>query len=160
VSLVESCAAASAMEGLLAHRPELLTKFRTFYESFWDDELVPLRVLELARFRIALIHDCAAEQAITDPQVELSEADQAALARADFNGFTAAERCALELAELMPHGVHRISDAQVHAASAHFGHPGCVSLLTALSFFDVACRLKLVFELPATAVSRQAGVLL
>jgi len=142
--VVNPLKAASQLEGVLAHRPELLAKYRVFYQSLWTDGLVPGRVLELCRRRIAYIHDCAAELLITDPKILLSAEDEQALAHAEFGRFDAQEQAALALAELMPFGVHQIDDLAVAEVAAQLGHPGCVSLLTALSFFDVNCRLKIV----------------
>ena len=51
--LIKPLQAASELEGVLRHRPELLEKYRVFYQSFWQDGLVPRRVLELCRRRVA-----------------------------------------------------------------------------------------------------------
>ena len=150
MTLVTALNADSKLEGVLRHRPELLEKYRTFYQSFWEDGLVPRRILELCRRRIAYIQGCAAELAVTDPQTILSEADEQALAQGELDVFETADRAALALAELMPNGVHLITDAQVEAASQALGHAGCVALLTALSFIDVNCRLKCVLEIDGT----------
>ncbi len=148
MALVDILPAGSALEGVLAHRPELLTRYRTFFQSFWQDELVPRRVLALCRLRIAFIHDCEAEAAVDDPHVVLSEAERDALRTGTFEDFDAAEQAALQLAEYMPFAVHGIADEWAQAADAHFGHSGCVALLTAIAFFDVSCRMKKVLDLP------------
>jgi len=147
--LVEPRPATTPMQGVLRHRPELAEKYRSFYAGLWGDALVPRRVLELCRRRIAHIHGCAAELAVADREVELSDSAEEGLRCGDVAAFSDAEQCALALAELMPHGVHRITDDMVAGADAAFGHAGCVSLLTALAFFDVNCRLKAVLEVPA-----------
>ena len=151
--------AASDLEGILSHRPELLEKYRAFYIGFWRDGLVPRRVLELCRRRIAWIQDCTAELAISDAQVGLSPAEEDALRQGSFVDFDEAEQSALELAELLPHGVHFITDEMVERATGHFGKPGCVALLTALSFMDVNCRLKLVFGIPAESTDLSADAI-
>ena len=148
MALVEILPAESALEGALAHRPELLTRYRTFFQSFWQDELVPRRVLALCRLRIAYIHDCASEAAVDDPEAVLSDAERDALRAGNFEQFDAAEQAALQLAEHLPFDVHGIADEWVRAADGHFGHSGCVALLTALAFFDVTCRMKRVLDLP------------
>ena len=45
-------------------------------------------------------------------------------------------------AEKMPFQYHFIEDKEVEAIKLAFGDAGCVSLLTALAFFDVSCRLN------------------
>ena len=149
MSIVDSLPGASAMEGLLNHRPQLSAQYRVFYESFWRDGLVPRRVLALTRLRIAYIHSCVAELQIVDAQASVSANEHDQLSRGHIAGFSESEQSALKLAEQMPHSVQQITDDQVQAAAQHFGHPGCVALLTALAFFDVNCRLKLVYEIPA-----------
>jgi len=157
--LVEPKSAATGMEGLLSHRPELLGKYRTFYQSFWADGLVPRKTLELCRRRIAHIHGCDAELAITDPQARLGDAEEAALVRGEVGLFTPAEQAALGIAEFMPHAVHLVTDALVADADRHLGHGGCVALLTAVAFFDVSCRIKMVMDLPQQPAELAADTL-
>jgi alkylhydroperoxidase family enzyme len=159
MSLVDVLPAATPMEGILSHRPELLGKFRTFYQSFWRDELVPRRTLELCRLRIAYIHGCDAELAISDPQMELDDTSRDALRSGDIDGFPAHEQVALALAEVMPFTPHQVGDDLVAAAKDQLGNAGCVSLLTALAFFDVSCRLKIVLDLPVVNAQRDSETL-
>lgn len=151
MSLIKPLAAASELEGVLGHRPELLEKYRSFYQSFWQDGLVPRRVLELCRRRIAHIQSCAAELAIVDPQTPLTDDEERALARGEFTSFSAAEQAALAVAELMPNGVHFVTDQQVQRVAAELGNAGCVALLTALSFIDVNCRFKVILDTTVAA---------
>ena len=150
MSIVDSLPGASAMEGLLNHRPQLSAQYRVFYESFWRDGLVP-RARACAK-RVCVLHIFTA----VSPSFKLLMHRQVfplmstiSLAGVILPGFSESEQSALKLAEQMPHSVHQITDDQVQAAAQHFGHPGCVALLTALAFFDVNCRLKLVYEIPA-----------
>ena len=159
MSLVDVLPAATPMEGVLAHRPELLEKYRRFYQSFWRDELVPRRTLELCRLRVAYIHDCDAELAVSDPQVELDDAARAALRSGDNKSFAVQEQVALALAEVMPFAPHQVGDDLVASAKDQLGNAGCVSLLTALAFFDVSCRLKKVLDLPVVHTERNAEAL-
>ena len=159
MSLIAAQAGPSELEGILSHRPELLEKYREFYLGFWKDGLVPRRVLEICRRRIAWIQGCEAELSITDAEVQLSDAQELALQQGRVDAFDAPEQAALALAELIPHGVHNITDDMVAAASSEFGHPGCVALLTALSFMDVNCRLKLVLDTPVRNAELSADLL-
>ena len=138
--------APTRFEAVLQHRPELLRRFRAFYQTFWSEGLVPRRVLELCRLRIAAIHECAAEWGLRDAAVELDEAALAALGAGRFGEFSAAEQAALAVAELTPYAHHQITDAEVARLNDAFGARGAVALLTALAFFDVVCRLKLVLD--------------
>ena len=135
------------LEGLFAHRPELLSRYKAFYSALWDDGLVPRRVLELCRLRIAAIHDCAAEWAVRDANVALDSLEAAALKRGDFAAFTASEQAALAIAEQFPFQHHAVSDGDVAAAAEVFGEAGAVTLMVALAFFDATCRWKLAFDL-------------
>jgi len=130
---------------LLASRPRLAELYGNFYRSLWNGA-VDRRVLELCRLRIAAIHDCAAERDIRDAAVSLSAAERTALDSGDPAPFDAASRAALALAERMPFDHHGITDQEVATAERHFGADGTVTLLTALAFFDVTCRLKLVAD--------------
>jgi hypothetical protein len=146
MSWITETAATTSLEAILGQRPELLERYRAFYKTFWEDGLVPRRTLEICRLRIAHIHECAAELAIRDAQVPLAAAEVAGLKRGDFSGFLAAEQVALNLAEQIPYQHHQITDAQMADAAAELTTPGAVSLLTALAFFDVGCRLRIVLD--------------
>ena len=147
MSWIASAGDSPPLEGLFAHRPELLTRYKAFYSALWDEGLVPRRVLELCRLRIAAIHDCAAEWAVRDAGVALDSPEAAALKRGDFAAFAASERAALAIAEQFPFQHHGVSDADVAAAAKTFGEAGTVALMVALAFFDATCRWKLAFDL-------------
>ena len=144
------------IEGLFAHRPELLTRYKAFYRALWDESLVPRRVLELCRLRIAAIHECAAEWAVRDADVALSESEAAALKHGDFAPFTASEQTALAIAEQFPFQHHAVSDGDVAAAAEAFGDKGAVALMVALAFFDATCRWKLAFDLEERPVELES----
>jgi alkylhydroperoxidase family enzyme len=141
--------AKTPFEGFLAHRPELLERYRAFYASLWREQLVPRRTLELCRLRVAAIHDCRQEWVIRDAEVSLSAEQVAALERGDLQPFAEAERAALTVAERIPYQHHALTDDEVAEVKRSIGDAGCVSLLNALVLFDVNCRLKLTFEIPA-----------
>lgn len=134
-----------SLEALLALRPQLQTRYRAFYASIRETGLVPPRLLELCRLRVAAIHGCDAEWANRDPEVDLSDAELAALQRGELDPFTDAERAALVVTERIPFQHHELTDAEVSDLKTHLGNAGCVSLLNGLVLFDVNCRLKLTF---------------
>ena len=135
------------LAGVLAHRPDLSERYARFYEEMWRNPSVPSRVLQLCQARIAQIHDCPVEFDSPDERRGLDAGDLDALAGGDLKYFSEPEQAALELAELMPYGHHSVTDEHVRRADAAFGHGGCVTLLTALAFFDVQCRLRLTLEM-------------
>src|SRR5512137_1584226 len=144
MSWIAELDAPTRFEAVLRHRPELLARFRAFYRTFWSDGLVSPRVLELARLRIAAIHDCEAEWGVRDATVDLDAVALAALRAGRFADFAADEQAALAVAERIPFAHHQVTDGEVARLEEAFGAQGAVALLTALAFFDVVCRLKLV----------------
>ncbi len=140
---------ATPLEQVLGQRPELLSRYREFYKSFWEEGLVPHRVLELCRLRIAAIHDCDQEWNVRDTTVEVTDTELQALNSGDFSTFDTAEQAALVLAEQVPYQHHQVTDQQTTEAGHQLSTPGAVALLTALAFFDVTCRLKLTLDVVA-----------
>lgn len=134
------------MEAVLGQRPELLERYRAFYQTFWEDGLIQRRTLELCRLRIAAIHDCAQEWSIRDAQVGLDDVELAALKSGEWSLFSAAEQVALNIAEQIPYQHHQITDEQMNDADRELTTAGAVSLLTACAFFDVNCRLRIVLD--------------
>ncbi len=151
--LIAALPAESELAGVLAHRPELQVRYRAFMKSVRGDGNLPPRLLELCRVRVAQIHDCAAELALSDAAAPLTAAEKDQLAAGRLGDFSDAEQAALAIAELMPYAHHQLDDAAVKRADELLGHAGCVALLTALAFFDVNCRLKLTLGVEATAQS-------
>ncbi len=141
--------AGTPFESLLAHRPELLAGYRAFYASLWAEGLVPRRMLELCRLRIAAIHDCRQEWLIRDAAVTLSNDELQALQNGTQAPFDDAERAALAVAERIPYQHHQLTDEEVELVKQTIGNGGCVSLLNALALFDANCRLKLTFDVRA-----------
>ena len=136
--------ARSALEGVLGLRPELLSRYRAFYATFWEDGLVPPRTLELCRLRVAAIHECEAEWLIRDVNVALSDEELGQLRSGRFDRYSNDEQAALAVAEQIPHHHHQITDDDIRALERTLSPAGAVSLLTAIAFFDAASRLTLV----------------
>jgi len=139
--------ASTPMERVFGTRPELLARYKAFYSAIWEADVLPRRVLELCRQRIAAIHGCEQEQALRDAKVRLSASEAKAVAAGNSEGFSEPERIALAIAERIPFDHHAVTDSQMAAARRSFGVPGAVALLTALCLFDSNCRWKLTFGL-------------
>lgn len=147
----------SPYEGVLGLRPELLRLYRAFYGALWEDRLLPPRLLELCRLRIAMLHDCEAEFAIRQSESGVGRNDIDDLARWETSArFDAGEHAALALAEKIPWQHHDISDDELADVRGHFGQSGAVALTVALALFDTNCRLRLAFGLEALPLSVEA----
>jgi alkylhydroperoxidase family enzyme len=136
-------------EAWLAHRPELRELYKRFYGALWDEGLLPRRLLELCRLRVAMMHDCEAEQAVRDPESGVTDDDVEALGHwwRD-ERFTPAERAVLTIADKMPFSHHDITDEEYAAVREHLTEPETVALTVALALFDANCRLRIAFGLP------------
>ena len=49
----DDSATAGGLERVLGLRPDLLERYRAFYGALWDEGVLPARLLELCRLRIA-----------------------------------------------------------------------------------------------------------
>jgi alkylhydroperoxidase family enzyme len=134
---------ALAPAGAIAEAYELLWNF------VWNQPHVPASVLELCRLRIAQMHEAAPELAIRHPAVGLDEAKVAALLSGRSSAgspFSAAERAALEFAELHVMDPAAITDELADEVKAHFGETGLVTLIEALGFIDGRIRLARILS--------------
>ncbi len=118
----------------LALRPALQTKYAAFLDAIESSDTVPERVFLLCRARITQIHGQQAQG--------ISAEDASALQSQQLETLSLSEQTALAAAEKIPYQHHLLEDEEVEAIKLAFGEAGCVSLLTALAFFDVACRLN------------------
>ena len=130
---VVGCAGETFVEAL-ALRPALQEKYITFLKAIESTESVPQRVFVLCRARIAQIHGQDTQGVTTDEKKILKSQ------RHEMLGSDA--KIALVIAEKIPFQHHLIDDVEVETAKVAFGEDGCVSLLSALAFFDVTCRLN------------------
>jgi len=121
---------------------DLNKKYRALLDAILGSESVPQRVLLLCYQRIRQIHGLAVQN------ISVKEAD--ALNRQAMSEFETGEQLALAAAEKIPYQHHELDDDEVERIKAHFGSDGSVSLLTALAFFDVSCRLDLTFTTTET----------
>ena len=123
----------------------MLARYKRFYGALWDDQLVPRRLLELGRLCVATVHGCAAEKAIRDAEVILTDEQLAAIDRFSFDDFTGVERAVLVVAEKVPFQHHSITNEEVEALKSHLDEATVVALMTALALFDTNCRWRLAF---------------
>ena len=155
--IAEPEAAVDSFEAVLSQRPELATLYRTYYGGLWEKSPVPADILELARLRIAEIHECDAELAIQHEAAGLSQAQRDALANWQASPlFSDGQRAALGLAERIVWEHHQITDEESGAVRQHLGDAGLVAFTVAISLFDANCRLKLALGVtpPAAGVDQ------
>jgi hypothetical protein len=118
----------------LALRPAIQMKYAAFLDAIESSDAVPERVYRLCCARIAQIHG---------QQVHGISAKEATLLQSQrLDTLDLSEQTALIAAEKIPYQHHFLEDEEVDAIKLAFGDAGCVSLLTALAFFDVSCRLN------------------
>ncbi len=156
MSWIASLPAATPFEAVLAQRPELLSRFRSFMATLDNSERVPQRMLELCRLRVAAIHECAQEWQLRTSDVQLLPAELEDLRRGAFARFSAGEQAALAIAEQLPYAHHNVSDADVEAVRVALGEAGTVALLTSIAFFDVNCRMKLTLGIANATTHAEA----
>jgi alkylhydroperoxidase family enzyme len=138
---------------ILSARPSLRDAYSSFCQTFWEDGHISPSILHLCRLHIASIHGCKDEWELRDERTPMDDQTLSALVSGDFDHFEPEAKTALLLAAKIPFDHHGISDQEVADAKKVFGEPGTVSLLTALAFFDVNCRLQMVLTRKATTHS-------
>ena len=115
----------------------LRSRYQAFRQQMWSGTHVPTDVLQLCRAYCAIIHGAYQPEA----HGGLSTAQAAALLRHDVSEFSAGEHAALTVCAKVPLAHHEVSDAEIASLIQHFGEAGTVSLLVAIAFFDVECRM-------------------
>ncbi len=139
-------------EDVLGLSPELLKRYRGFYGAIWDEGVLPARLLELCRLRIARLTGCEAESAIAHSESGLTIVERSSLARGDIPGsVTDLEKRVLDVASKVPFEIHDIGDVEIEALRKGLGEDGLVALMLALPLFDANCRLRLVLEVAPEA---------
>ena len=133
-----------SFQALLALLPELRDRHEAFLAAVESHDAVPDRVYTLCRALVRQIHGQLPDGGKLPDG--LSEEDAQRLEQGDFSAFTGPEQTALTLAGRMPYQHHQMLDEEVAAVRGAFGDAGCVSLLTALAFFDASCRLEISFD--------------
>ena len=109
-----------------AHRPALASAWLQALEQFHSHGLLPVRLRELVRLKIASITNCVACQVARKTDT-VDEADLACLA-SDSGRFSAEERAALRYAELFAADYTAIDDAVYDELKRHFAVAEIVEL--------------------------------
>jgi alkylhydroperoxidase family enzyme len=138
---------ADGFEGVLGLCPDLLERYRAFYGGLWDEGVLPARLLELCRLRIAGLNHCEAEGAIAHSDSGVTLEERTGLMRGEIPiSVTDLERRALAVASKVPFEIHSLEEGDFEALRRDLGDDGVVALMLALPLFDANCRLRLVLE--------------
>lgn len=147
VSWVGELAGATALDRVLAHRPEVAARFDDLDRAVRTETPVDPVTVELCRLRIATVLGCPAEMAERDPAAVAAGLDEdlvAALPRyTDSDRFGPAQRIAVAVAEQYVIDPHGLTDDQFAELRERWGPDGVAGLLLAVATFDARCRLRL-----------------
>jgi uncharacterized peroxidase-related enzyme len=120
----------------LAHRPEMLKNFLSFYPSVGRS--LDRKLYELIYLRVSFInqcHYCEQHHVASSKRVGLTAEDWSALKAGDYSRCSEKERTALVYVEKLTRTPHDITDSDFAPLSQHFSEPEIVDihLLTGLA---------------------------
>jgi uncharacterized peroxidase-related enzyme len=137
----------------LAHRPEMLKNFLSFYASVGRS--LDRKLYELIYIRVSLIngcHYCTQHHVASSKRVGLTAEDWAALRAGDYSRYSAKEKAALVYAEKLTRTPHDISNADFAPLKTEFSDPEIVDLHLLTGLANVTNRftdpLGLELEFP------------
>lgn len=113
----------------LAHRPEMLKNFLSFYASV--GKTLERKLYELIYIRVSLIngcHYCSQHHVASSKRVGLISEDWATLKAGDYSRYSEKERAALTYVEKLTRMPHSIADADFVPLRQHFSDPEIVDL--------------------------------
>jgi alkylhydroperoxidase family enzyme len=116
--------------GVMAWRPELMAAFFEFYEKLWTEGVLPMRVKDLARMKIARTVGCRICQNTRFKIAEghTVEDDYLDIDHVEESSYTAAEKAALTYVEAFCLHPEHVTDAMVEDLKRHFSAPEIVEL--------------------------------
>jgi uncharacterized peroxidase-related enzyme len=120
----------------LAHRPEMLKNFLSFYASVGRS--LDRKLYELIYIRISLIngcHYCTQHHVASSKRVGLTGEDWSRLKAGDYSRYSDKERAALTYIDKLTRAPHDITDSDFAPLKQHFSEPEIVDihLLTGLA---------------------------
>lgn len=114
---------------LLAHRPELLKNFLSFYGSV--GRTLDRKLYEMVYIRVSLINGCRyclQHHLAASKRVGVSPEDWAGLKAGNYSSFTAKESEALSYADKLTRAPQSVEDEDFFRLKKHFGDPEIVDL--------------------------------
>jgi uncharacterized peroxidase-related enzyme len=113
----------------LAHRPEMLKNFLSFYASVGRS--LDRKLYELIYIRVSLIngcHYCTQHHLASSKRVGLTAEDWAALGAGDYSRYSEKERAGLAYAEKLTRSPHDVNDADFLPLKKEFSEAEIVDL--------------------------------
>jgi uncharacterized peroxidase-related enzyme len=113
----------------LAHRPELLKNFLSFYASVGRS--LDRKLYELVYLRVSFINGCrycTQHHVASSKRAGLAAQDWTALKAGNFAGLTEKERAALTYVEKLTRAPHEITETDFDELKKHFSDPEIVDL--------------------------------
>ena len=126
----------------LAHRPEMLKNFLSFYASVGRS--LDRKLYELIYLRVSLINGCyycTQHHVASSKRVGLSAEDWAALKAGDYSRYSDKERAALSYVEKLTRTPHEVNDADFDILKKHFSDPEIVDLHLLTGLANLTNRL-------------------
>ena len=136
-------------QGLGASR-ELAAAYQAVWDALGQQGHLPPSILELARLRLAAMHQLRAEMDLRSSWgtgLDEGKIISVLAGRWPENGsFSTAERAVLEFTEIYAQDPGAITDELAAAVATQFGDSGLVCLVEALGFIDGRLRLAIMFN--------------
>jgi uncharacterized peroxidase-related enzyme len=113
----------------LAHRPEMLKNFLSFYASVGRS--LDRKLYELIYLRVSFInecHYCTQHHVASSKRVGLTVENWAALKAGNYSGFSEKERSALNYVEKLTRAPHQITDDDFDELKKHFSDPEIIDI--------------------------------
>jgi uncharacterized peroxidase-related enzyme len=113
----------------LAHRPEMLKNFLSFYASVGRS--LERKLYELIYLRVSLINGCyycTQHHFSSSKRVGLGAEDWSALKAGDYSRYSEKERAALAYVEKLTRTPHDVNDTDFDTLKKHFSDPEIVDL--------------------------------
>jgi uncharacterized peroxidase-related enzyme len=126
----------------LAHRPEMLKNFLSFYASVGRS--LDRKLYELIYIRVSLIngcHYCTQHHIASSKRVGLTADDWTALKAGNYSRCSEKERAALTYVEKLTRAPHEISETDFDELKKHFSNPEIVDIHMLAGLANLTNRL-------------------
>jgi uncharacterized peroxidase-related enzyme len=126
----------------LAHRPEMLKNFLSFYASVGRS--LDRKLYELIYLRVSFINGCrycTQHHVASSKRAGLTAEDWAALKAGDYSRYSEKERPGLTYVEKLTREPHKISDADFAELKKHFSDPEIVDIHMLAGLANLTNRL-------------------